>query len=324
MTILLPLIAIAGGIVALMWSAERFISGAAALARHFGLSPLLIGMLIVGFGTSAPEMLVSALASWQGSSGIALGNAFGSNIVNIGLILGVTALLSPVAVHSTVLRRELPILLAVTALVFLLSANLSISRLDALVLLAVFAVLVFWSVHEARTNRGDALIQEVEAESKAHPMPLKEATIWTLVGLALLIGSSRLLVWGAVETALFLGVSDLIIGLTVVAVGTSLPELASSIVAIRRGEHDIALGNVIGSNLFNTLAVVAIAGLISPIAVPPEVLQRDLPVMSLMTIALVATCAGFGRQGRVNRIEGALLLAAFIVYTGYLAVTAGG
>lgn len=324
MSILFPLFAIAAGLVILVWSADRFVTGAAALARHFGMAPLLIGMLIVGFGTSAPEMLVSALASWDGNPGIALGNAFGSNIVNIGLILGVTALLSPIAVHSVVLRRELPILVGVTALAFLLAANLSLSRLDATILLGVFAALVFWSIRESWKNSRDALAEEIEAEARYQEVALGSAVTWTLLGLALLIGSSRLLVWGAVETAQLLGVSDLVIGLTIVAIGTSLPELASSLIAVRRKEHDIALGNVIGSNLFNTLAVVGIAGMIGPFAVPPEVLYRDLPVMSAFTLVLVLTCAGFGRQGRVNRYEGALLLVAFIVYTGYLALTAGG
>jgi cation:H+ antiporter len=230
---LLPLLAILLGLIALVWSADRFVAGAASLARHFGMAPLLIGMLIVGFGTSAPEMLVSALASFEGASGIALGNAFGSNIANIGLIMGLTALLSPIAVHSNVLRRELPILLGVTVLVAVLLSNLMLSRLDALILLAVFAGLVFWSIRESRREKSDALAEEIEAEA-ANALPLRPAILWTIVGLALLIASSRLLVWGAVETATALGVSDLVIGLTIVAVGTSLPELASSIIAVRR------------------------------------------------------------------------------------------
>ena len=320
--ILLPLAAIAGGLLVLVWSADRFVAGAAALARHFGMAPLLIGMLIVGFGTSAPEMLVSALASLEGSPGIALGNAFGSNIANIGLILGLTALISPIAVHSTVLRRELPVLLGVTLLVIALMVDLDLSRFDALVLLGVFSGLVFWSIRQSRHEGDDALAKDVEAEA-ARALSLKPAIIWTIVGLVLLIASSRVLVWGAVEMAVLFGVSDLLIGLTVVAVGTSLPELASSIIAIRRKEHDIALGNVIGSNLFNTLAVVGIAGMIAPIDTPPEILYRDLPVMFGFTALLVLFCYGFGRQGRVNRIEAGVLIAGFVGYTSYLAITAG-
>lgn len=324
---LVPLLSIVAGLVVLVWSADRFVAGAAALARYFGMSPLLIGMLIVGFGTSAPEMLVSALASWQGSAGIALGNAFGSNIANIGLILGLTALISPIAVHSAVLKRELPILLGVTVLAVVLLADLILSRLDALILLGVFSSLVFWSIRQSRRDRVDTLAKIMEAEletgDRQQPLSLWQAAAWTGIGLLLLILSSRVLVWGAVETAQFLGVSDLIIGLTVVAVGTSLPELASSLAAIRRKEHDIALGNVIGSNLFNTLAVVGIAGLVSRLEVPADVLYRDLPVMVTFTLALVVTCIGFGRPAQVNRLEGGGLMAVFIAYTGYLVMTSG-
>ncbi len=315
---LVPALAIAFGLAVLVWSADRFVIGAAALARHIGMSPLLIGMLIVGFGTSAPEMLVSAMASLEGSSGMALGNAFGSNIVNIGLILGLTALLCPISVHSKVVRRELPILILVTLLVIILSANGLLSRIDAMVLLVIFSLLIIWSIRQSISGQADSLAEEIVEEQRSHPMSLAQAMTATALGLVLLIASSRLLVWGAVETAVFLGVSDLVIGLTIVAVGTSLPELASSLTAIRRNEHDIALGNVIGSNLFNTLAVVGIAGMIAPIGVPAEVLYRDLPVMAILTLALVATCAGFGRPGRVNRFEGAALLAAYSGYSGYI------
>ncbi len=218
----MPLLAIAGGLVVLVWSADRFVEGASGLARRFGMAPLLIGMLIVGFGTSAPEMLVSGLSSWEGAPGIALGNAYGSNIVNIALILGVTALISPIAVQSGVLRRELPVLVAVTALSVGLLWDLEVSRVDAGVLLAVFAGLVGWSVRQSRREARDALAVEVEAEGAGKPASLRPAVLWTVGGLLLLIASSRALVWGAVETAQALGVSDLVIGLTIVAVGTSL------------------------------------------------------------------------------------------------------
>ena len=313
----LPVLAIVGGLVALIWSADRFVAGSAGIARVMGMPPLLIGMLVVGFGTSAPEMLISVLAALEDRPGLALGNAYGSNIANMGLILGLTALIAPVSVHSTVLRRELPILLAVTLLTVGLLFDLRVSRVDALVLLAVFAGLIVWSVRQARTG------EIPSAEGQDDILPPGRAAFWAAVGLVVLIASSRALVWGAVETAQALGVSDLVIGLTVVAVGTSLPELASSLAALKRGEHDIALGNVIGSNLFNTLAVVGIAGAIGGFAVPPEVLHRDLPLMTAMTTALVLICAGFGRKGRVNRIEGGLLLATFVGYTAWLVVTAG-
>jgi cation:H+ antiporter len=315
---LLPLAAILGGLVVLIWSADRFVLGAAALAARVGMTPLLIGMLVVGFGTSAPELIVSVLAAWQGAPGIALGNAYGSNIVNIALILGVTALVTPICIKSGVVRRELPALLGVTALTIVLLWDLTLSQVDALVLLAVFALFVAWSIREAGRAPGDALGVETAAEAAAHPLSRNAALAWTLGGLVLLVLSSRALVWGAVEVAQVFGVSDLVIGLTVVAVGTSLPEFASSLAAVRRGEDDIAIGNVVGSNIFNTLAVVGLAGLFGPIAAPPEILTRDLPVMAALSVALVVICVGFGRQGRINRLEGATLLAVFLGYTGYL------
>lgn len=250
------------GLALLVWSADRFVEGSASTARYFGMPPLLIGMVIVGFGTSAPEMVVSALAAFEGSPGIALGNAYGSNIANIALILGVTALISPIMVHSTVLRKELPILTLLTILSVALIADLDLSRLDALVLLPVFGGLMAWTIYQGLKRKDDSLANEIEAETSEKEMPLKRAVFWLVVGLLMLIASSRILVWGAVEIAQIFGVSDMIIGLTVVAVGTSLPELASSVIAARKGEHDIALGNVLGSNLFNTLAVVGIAFLV--------------------------------------------------------------
>lgn len=313
--------AIVVGLVFLVWSADKFIEGAAVTAKYFGMSPLLIGMVIVGFGTSAPEMVVSALASMQGNPGIALGNAYGSNITNIALILGLTALLSPIAVHSQVLRKELPILIAVTALAAFQLADGQLTRMDAIVLMVVFFVLMGWSVYQGMTGKTDALGDEMQGEVDAYDMPLKKAVFWLVIGLVVLVLSSRLLVWGAVDIAVALGVSDLIIGLTIVAIGTSLPELASSLMAVKKGEHDIALGNVIGSNLFNTLTVVGIAGLISPMAVDPEILRRDIAVMAGLTIVLFIFAYGFRGPGRINRIEGALLLSAFIAYTTYLIST---
>lgn len=318
---LLPLLAIVFGLMLLVWSADRFVDGASSTARHFGMPPLLIGMVVVGFGTSAPEMVVSALAASQGNPGIALGNAYGSNITNIALILGVTALISPIAVHSQVLRKELPILMAVTVLAAWQIWDGELTRLDAIVLVAVFAGLMGWTIRQSLRQPTDALATEVAQELSAEPMPLKRALMWLGVGLVLLIISSRILVWGAVSIAQSLGVSDLIIGLTIVAVGTSLPEFASSIIAARKGEHDIAIGNIIGSNLFNTLAVVGIAGLIGPLSVGPEVFSRDIMVMAGLTLLLFVFGYGFRRPGRINRFEGGALLAAYVAYTGYLIST---
>ncbi len=319
-----PFIAILLSLVVLVWSADRFVEGSAVTASHFGMPPLLIGMVIVGFGTSAPELAVSAIAAMQGNSGLALGNAYGSNITNIALILGLTALISTIAVHSQVLRKELPILTAVTALAAYQAWDGHITRSDAFVLLAMFGALMAWTIWQGLRRKSDAFGNEVQQELLAHSMPIARAVFWVLVGLVLLIVSSRLLVWGAVEIARRFGISDLIIGLTIVAIGTSLPELASSLIAVRRGENDIALGNVIGSNLFNTLAVVGIAGVIHPLSVMPEVLTRDILVMAILTISLFVIGYGFRGPGRINRLEGAALLATFCVYTVFLVTGAAG
>lgn len=311
----LAFLAVVLGLALLVWSADRFVEGAACTARYFGMSSLLIGMVIVGFGTSAPELAVSALAASQGNPGIAIGNAYGSNITNIALILGITALISPIGVHSQVVRRELPILAVVTALAAWQIWDQEITRLDAVVMLCVFGGLMAWTIWQGQQNRADALGEEIEDELQVHVMPIKFAIVWLVVGLAFLIASSRLLVWGAVQIATGFGVSDLVIGLTVVAVGTSLPELASSIIAARKGEHDIALGNVIGSNLFNTLAVVGLAGVIHPMKLGQEVILRDLPVMAALTLSLFIFGYGFRGPGRINRFEGLLLLACYIGYT---------
>ena len=318
---LLSFLAIAIGLTVLVWSAGKFVEGSAATAGYFGMPPLLIGMVVVGFGTSAPEMVVSALSATQGNPGLALGNAYGSNITNIALILGITALISPIAVHSQVMRKELPILTAVTALAAWQVWDRELTFVDALVLLGVFFLLLAWSIPQGMTQKNDALGTEVAEEMSHRSMPLRNAVLWLIAGLLLLIVSSRILVWGAVELALGFGVSDLIIGLTIVAVGTSLPELASSVIAARKGEHDIALGNILGSNLFNTLAVVGIAGTISPMAVAPEVFYRDIAVMSALTLSLFILGYGFRGPGRINRLEGGLLLACFVGYTVYLIST---
>ncbi|WP_178102810.1 calcium/sodium antiporter [Pseudomonas sp. gcc21] len=319
---LMALLAVIAGLALLVWSADRFVDGASATATHAGMPPLLIGMLVIGFGTSAPEMVVSALAASQGNPGLALGNAYGSNITNIALIIGLVAVISPIVVHSQVVRKELPVLLGITLLAGYQLIDGNLSRMDAWVLLGAFALLMGWSIVQGLRGRGDTLESNYDEELKEHAMPLKKALFWLIVGLVLLVVSSRVLVWGAVFIAQSLGVSDLIIGLTVVAVGTSLPELASALVAVRKNEHDLALGNVIGSGMFNTLAVVGIAAGIMPLAVEPVVLYRDWMVMAALTVALLIMCIGLnGKQGRINRLEGGALMLAYICYTGYLAFT---
>ncbi|MBR9857374.1 MAG: calcium/sodium antiporter [Gammaproteobacteria bacterium] len=317
---LMSIAAIALGLAVLVWSADRFVDGASATARYAGMPPLLIGMVIVGFGTSAPEIVVSIISSVEGNPGLALGNGYGSNIANIGLILGITALISPISVHSQVLRKELPILLLITLLSLALLWNGMLARTDAMVLLGVFVLLMAWSIRQGMSNGNDSMTGDEVKELDENLMSLKQAIFWLVAGLLLLIVSSRILVWGAVNIAQSFGVSDLIIGLTIVAIGTSLPELASSIAAIRKNQHDLAIGNVIGSNLFNTLAVVGLAGVIHPLEVASEVISRDFMVMGGLTLSLFVLGYGFkGRQGRINRVEGALLLAVYVGYTGWLA-----
>lgn len=313
---ILPVGALLCGLVLLVWSADRFVDGAAATARHAGMPLLLVGMVVIGFGTSAPEMLISAIASTQGNPGLALGNAYGSNISNIALILGVTALISPIPVPAKILRSELPVLAAITLLTVVLLWNLSISRLDAsLLLLAFAAVIIWWIIIALRHKSAEKLLAAVEHRDDAL-LPLKPAIFWLVVGLVLLVVSSRILVWGAVEIATALGVSDLMIGLTIVAIGTSLPELAAAVAAARKKAHDLVLGNIIGSNIFNTLAVVGIAGAIHPLAIGGEVLYRDCLIMSVLTFSLFWV-AWRGRY-RLSRLFGGVLLLGYIAYLGLL------
>ncbi|WP_084130401.1 calcium/sodium antiporter [Demequina sp. NBRC 110055] len=315
---LVPIVATLVGLVVLAWSADRFVLGASTVARYLGMAPLLIGMVVIGFGTSAPEMVVSAFAAADGSPEIALGNAFGSNIANIGLILAVTAIMLPIVVKRGVLRNELPLLIVVTIVAWLLMSDGELSSGDAAVMVLLLIVLLTWQIMQARGQQGDQLEVDVDHHAHDHPLSRKAAWIWLIVGLVILVLSSRLLVWGAVEIAEALGWSDLVIGLTVVAIGTSAPELASSIAAARKGENDLALGNVIGSNLFNTLGVVGIAGLIQPAMVSDDLLHRDLPFLMLMTVMLVALGYHWKRDGRINRVEGGVFLALWLAYTVYL------
>lgn len=316
---LLATLAILFGFILLVWSADRFVDGAAATAGHAGMPSLLIGMVIVGFGTSAPEMVVSAMAAFDGNPDLALGNALGSNIVNTGLILGVAALVVPLVVNSKIVRKELPLLMAISCLLGGFLWDGALAQWEAVVLLLGFFLLIGWSVFSAYHGKGDRLDDEFSKELKASLMPLNKAIFWLFIGLLLLIVSSRILVWGAVEIAMALGVSDLVIGLTIVALGTSLPELAATVIAARKGEFEIAIGNVVGSNMFNILAVVGIAGVISPMShIAPEVLTRDWIAMMLLTVGLTVMAIGFRGPGRINRWEGCALLVVFAGYNAYL------
>lgn len=327
---LLSWLAVLGGLVLLVLSAERFVHGAAGLARNLGVSPLIIGMTIMGLGTSAPEMLVSAMAASNGNPAIGIGNALGSNIANIALVLGVTALIVPLTVDSRILRREYPMLFAITLLAGALMFDGELGQMDGIILLTGTGLLIGWMIWMGKQAQPaaasstasvpDPLQNEFESEI---PTDMKTglALIWVVLGLVVLVLSSKLLVWGAVNIARDLGVSDLVIGLTIIAIGTSLPELAATVISALKGEDDMAVGNVIGSNMFNLVAVLALPGLIAPSVLAPEVMQRDFPIVVALTLALFLMAYGFKGPGRINRLEGGLLLTGFIAYMGWLGFT---
>jgi len=311
----MELLAIVAGFALLTWSADRFVAGASALAFNLNIAPLIIGLTIVSLGTSAPEILVSAVASLQGNSGLAIGNALGSNITNIGLVMGVTALIVPLSIHSRIVQRELPLLIGVMVLALLLLLDGTLGRLDGVILLSGMVLMLLWMTRVGIREKSsqDPMIDEFTDEVPTD-MSMRTAGLWTAAGAVLLLASSKILVWGAVSIAHNMGVSDLVIGLTIVALGTSLPELAACIMSALKNEPDIAIGNVVGSNIFNLLAVLALPGLINPIAVSNEVLTRDYPVMMCLTLAFLVMAYGFRGPGRISRIEGALLVLAFVGY----------
>ena len=306
--------AILAGFILLIWSADRFIIGAAATARNFNVPPLIIGLTIVGFGTSAPEMMVAGFAAYNGSPALAIGNALGSNIANITLVLGIAALIVPLDVHSRIIKKELPILLLATLMALALLRDGTLERLDGFILLGLLVLLMWWITRQGIRNQSEDALTDEYIEELPDQMSTSHALFWLIAGLVLLTISSKILVWGAVNVATDLGISELVIGLTVIAIGTSLPELAASITGALKNEHDIAIGNVVGSNLFNTLGVLAIPGLIQPATLAEGVLERDLPVVLLLTILLFVMAYGFRAEGRINRLEGGLLLSAFFAY----------
>ncbi|MDF7798108.1 calcium/sodium antiporter [Pontiellaceae bacterium B1224] len=312
------------GLVLLVFGAEVLVRGASRLAAAIGISPLVIGLTVVAFGTSAPEMAVSTASGLAGQTNLALGNVIGSNIFNVCFILGLSALITPLVVSQQLIRFDIPLVIAVSGVVYLFSLNGAISRPEGLVLFAgIIAYTGFLIRHSRRENKAvQDEYAEVYGEKKARsPKLLLNNSGLILAGLGLLVLGSKWLVAGSVVIAQKLGVSDLVIGLTVVAAGTSLPELATSVVAGLRGERDIAVGNVIGSNLFNLLAVLGLAGSVSPggISVSPQSLRLDLPVMVLTALACLPI---FFTGRRIARGEGALLLGGYLAYTAWLVVTA--
>jgi len=311
-------LAIAAGLALLVWSADKFVMGASATAYNLGVPTLVIGIIIIGFGTSAPEIFVSIIAALENKPGVAIGNAIGSNIANITLVLGFGALIAPLTVSSGVLRREYPILFTVSCLLALLMWDHALSRADGLILFAGAIAVTLWLMWLSLHSRSaDPLEAEYDSEVP-HNLPTPRALLWTSIALVVLIASSQLLVWGAVEIAHHFHVNDLLIGLTIVAVGTSLPELAVSISAALKKEHDIVIGNVIGSNMFNSLAVIGIAASIRPTTLSSLVLYRDFSVMFALTVALFLMAYGFKGVGKINRIEASILLATYIGYMAWL------
>ena len=310
---LLATAAVVIGVALLIWGADRFVDGAASVAKNLRVPPMVIGLTIVSLGTSLPEMIVAAMAALDGNRDLGIGNVLGSNIANIGLVLGITALIMPLAVQSMTLRREIPVLLLVTFLAFALFADGELSRIDGIVLLVGLVLMLVWITRIGMKDRHDPMVEDF-TESIPEKMSMKSSILWFIVGLILLIVSSRMVVWGAVEIAHYLGVSDLIIGLTIVAIGTSLPELVASVASALKGEADIALGNVIGSNMFNLLAVLAMPGLIHPGIFAQEALLRDFPIMLGFTVALLIVSLGFKVGGKISRLEGGLLTAGFFAY----------
>ena len=321
MTLWVPLLAIIAGFSLLIWSADKFLSAAHSVATNFGVSKLFIGLTVVSLGTSAPEILVAITAAFNGNPLLAVGNAIGSNIANIGLVLGVTALIAPLPFSRSVLRAELPWLLMATGFALVLLFDLELSVTDGLLLLAALGVIVYRLVqNEKSSNAGKSEISEtIDDELEDIPtMTNKWAAFWLVLGMLVLVMSARLLVWGATQIAVLLGVNDIIIGLTIVAVGTSLPELAATVGAAIKGHSDIAIGNVVGSNILNILAVLSLPGLITPTVMENVALWRDCGMMLALTLLLALFAYAVNTRPVITRFEGAVLLLAWLGYNALL------
>ncbi len=301
------------GMCLLVWSADKFVDGASGIAKNFHVPPIVIGLTIVSLCTSLPEMLVSLLAALDGNNNLGIGNALGSNIANIGLVLGVTALIAPLAVQSKVLKREFPVLLGIMGLAAVLMMDGILSQMDGFILLLALVLLVLWLLRLGLQERNAVLEAEFEDKICVNAS-MKSSVIWFMIGLIVLLASSKMVVWGAVNIATLLGVSDLVIGLTIVAIGTSLPELVASIVSVLKNEAELAIGNVIGSNMFNILAVLSMPALVAPGTFDVNTWTRDMPVMFIFTAVLLAVMYGVRGAGRISRIEGGLLLSGYLGY----------
>jgi cation:H+ antiporter len=311
---LISLAQLIGGFLLLVWGADRLVAGASATARNLGVSPMIIGLTVIGFGTSSPELVVSAVAAFRGNEGLAVGNALGSNIANMGLVLGMTAIVYPLKVQSRTLKREFPLLMLIMLVCFFLALDQNYSRIEGGLLLAGLTGVLIWMVQlGTKRPESDPLAQEFEAEIPSD-IPTRVALFWLLVGLVVLPVSSTFLVEGAVTISRLLGVSETVIGLTIVAFGTSLPELATAVTSALRNEDDLAIGNIIGSNMFNLLGVLGIASVFTPITIQPAILTRDFTVMFLITGLLFLMASDFHGPGRITRRSGLLLLSIYVAY----------
>ena len=308
------------GLGLLIWGADRMVIGAAVTADNLGVSPMLVGLTVVGFATSAPEILVSAAAALHGSPNLAVGNALGSNIANIGLVAGMAATIQPLQVRSQTLSRELPVMLAVSVIPVLLFPDQMLGRIDGIFLLLVFVGFLYWIVKLGIKTHGHDPIESEYSEDIPSGISPRKAWMWIAIGLAVLVIGSEFLVSGAKNLAQALGISELVVGVTFLAVGTSLPELAVSVVSIRKGHHGLALGNIIGSNAFNTLAVLGVASVIHPAKLDLDTVRLHLPVMLAFTVAFFFMAYNYDGSMRLNRFSGAALLIGFVVYHSYVAL----
>ena len=320
MPLLVAFVVLLLGLVLLIWSADKFVQGAVIIAKQLGVSRLLIGLTVVSVGTSAPEILVSTIAALDGVPAIAIGNAFGSNIANIGLVLGVTAIIMPLPFAASVLKFEMPWLLTATLLVAVLVLyDFKLSQIDGILLLA----LLFFGLHQMfRTSKRRNQLPEglVDELDDIEDMSRLKAMVWLLVSMVVLLLSARMVVWGAIHIASWLGVPNMVIGLTIVALGTSLPELAATVAAAVKNHAEIAIGNVVGSNILNILAVLPLPALIHPYTLSTVEIWRDFGAMFIFTVLLALFAYGFRSQKIVTRFEGLVLLLGYLGYTTLLVV----
>lgn len=318
---LYPVLAVVFGIAALVWSADRFVHGAAAIAKNFGVSVFIIGLTIVAFGTSAPEIVISTSASLEGSPELAIGNAIGSNIANVGLILGITALFGALPIQRQTVREDLPILLVITLVAGGLLYDMKLDQTDGIILLVMLLAYLYFLIRHKKTTdeaeEEDVFLAEIEEEIEDEHLTSTQASFKFITGLVVLLGSAKLMVWGAQEIALAMGISEAIIGLTLVALGTSLPELAASISSVTKGHHDLAIGNIIGSNIFNLLTVLPMPALLAPSVLEPGIFSRDYALMLTLTLLLLIL-PFLGKRNHITAVKGIFLLSLYVAYYAVL------